>query len=281
VDRPLRLLLVLGALALALAVAGCAGSDSRASQVHLAAGRAHALAVDPGDGTILVGTDHGLFRATAGGRLQRVGPAGRAVTGLAFAADGALLASGHPAPGAAGPEDLGLQRSDDGGRTWRPVSLDGQADLHLLRAVGARLYGLNSTTGTLMAATDAGRRWDVRSTPPGLTDLAVDPRAARNLVGSSDSTLWRSTDGAGTWSPTTGPAGAVAWAGSGRVIVASLDARLHESPDGGRSWTIVGRVPALLVALAERRGTLLGLLANAGVVASRDGGRHWALVARP
>jgi photosystem II stability/assembly factor-like uncharacterized protein len=132
-----------------------------------------------------------------------------------------------------------------------------------------------------MAGSEGGRRWEVRSTPPGLADLAVDPVASSNLVGSSDSVLWRSSDGAATWERTTGPAGAVTWTGSGRIIVASLDARLHESRDGGHSWTIVGRLPALLVALAERRGTLLGLLANAGVVATRDGGAHWELVARP
>jgi hypothetical protein len=235
----------------------------------------------PARRTILVGTDTGLYRATAQGGLQRIGPAVRAVTGLAFAPDGTLLASGHPAPGSFGQQDAGLERSDDGGRTFRPLSLQGEADLHLLRSAGRRLYGLNATTGTLMAGSHSGRRWEVRSTPPGLTDLAVDPAASSNLVGSSDSVLWRSSDGADTWERTTGPAGALIWTRSGRVIVASLDARLHESPDGGHSWTIVGRLPALLVALAERRGTLLGLLANAGVVATRDGGSHWELVARP
>jgi hypothetical protein len=278
--RPLLLPLVLLAAVLAAAAAGCGGSGTTTA-ARLTAGRAQSLAVDPRDGTILVGTDRGLFRATRDGRLVRIGPAGRDVTGLTFAPDGGLLSSGHPAGGGNAPDDLGLERSDDGGRTWRPVSLRGEADLHLLTTAGDRLYGLNATTGTLMASRGTGTSWDVRSTPPGLNDLTVDPRTPSQLIGSSDSALWRSGDGAETWQPTSGPAGAVAWARSGRVVVASVDARLHDSRAGGRSWTIVGRVPAPLVALAERNGTLFGLLGNAGVVSTRDGGRHWILVARP
>jgi photosystem II stability/assembly factor-like uncharacterized protein len=120
----------------------------------------------------------------------------------------------------------------------------------------------------------------VLSTPPGLADLAVDPRSPTALVASSDSALWRSSDGAETWARTNGPPGAITWLASGRVLVASVDARLHESGDGGRSWTIVGRVPAPLVALAERRGALLGLLANGTVVATHDRGGRWQLLAQ-
>ena len=283
--RPLRALIAALAAATAVAVgaAGCgsggndAGDDSTAQRV----GRAQALAVDRHSGTILVGTDRGLFRVTPQGGLRRVGAAGRDVTALAFTRDGALLSSGHPAAGgAAGPADLGLERSDDGGRSWRTIALRGQADLRLLRASGPLLYGVNSTTGTVMATHDAGRHWQVLSTPPGLTDLAVDPRAPTALVASSDSVLWQSSDGAETWARTNGPPGAIAWLASGRVLVASVDARLHESGDGGRSWTIIGRVPAPLVALAERRGALLGLLANGSVVATRDRGGRWELLAR-
>lgn len=263
-----------------LGVVACGRGEDGGVQARPGIGRAQALAVDPA-GAILVGTDRGLFRVTRRGTLRRVGALERDVTGLAFARDGALLSSGHPAPGQPGPGDLGLERSDNGGLSWRSVSLRGQADLHLLCASGRRVYGLNTTTGTIMAGRDGGHVWETRSTPPGINDLAVDPNAPAALVGSSDSALWRSTDGAETWSRTNGPPGAVAWLSSGRVVVASVDARLHESRDRGRSWTIVGRVPAPLVALAERRDTLLGLLANGSVVATADRGGRWRLVAEP
>jgi photosystem II stability/assembly factor-like uncharacterized protein len=280
--RPLRPVLAVLAAALALAAAGCGGTgDGGGDEVREGVGRAQALAVDGRTGTILVGTDRGLFRVPRAGGLGRVGAAGRDVTALAFARDGALLGSGQLAPGGTESADLGLERSDNGGRSWRSVRLRGQGDLHLLRASGQRLYALNSTTGTVMAARDRGHRWDVRSTPPGLSDLAVDPHAPTALVASSDSALWRSGDGAQTWARTNGPPGALAWSASGRVVVASIDARLHESRDGGRSWSVIGRVPAPLVALAERRGTLLGLLANGSVVATNDRGGHWKLLAQP
>ena len=268
--RPLFAALAALVVAAALVGAGCGGdADGTRPLPADRARRAQALAVDPARGTVLVGTDRGLFRTTRAGALEPVGRERRGITGLAFAADGTLLASGQE-----------LERSTDGGRTWQAVRAREPTELRLLRAADHRLYGLDATTGTLVASRDGGRRWIVRSTPPGLSDLAVDPRAPASLAGSSGGAFWRSGDGGATWSRTSGPPGALAWSDSGRVIVASIDARLHESSDGGRSWTIVGRIPSPLVALAEHRGTVLGLLATGSVIATRDDGRRWRLVAQ-
>src|SRR4051812_50081029 len=97
-----------------LGVVACGRGEDGGAQARPGIGRAQALAVDPA-GAILVGTDRGLFRVTRRGTLRRVGALERDVTGLAFARDGALLSSGHPAPGQPGPGDLGLERSDNGG----------------------------------------------------------------------------------------------------------------------------------------------------------------------
>lgn len=54
-------------------------------------------------------------------------------TGFSVAAR-ALYASGHPAPGAALPNPLGLARSVDGGVRWNSVALGGEADFHFIAA---------------------------------------------------------------------------------------------------------------------------------------------------
>lgn len=77
--------------------------------------------------------------------------------GFTVAGPDRLLASGHPAPGQDLPAALGLIESRDGGRTWQPVSLLGQADFHVLRAAGERVYGFDPASGMLLASGDGGR----------------------------------------------------------------------------------------------------------------------------
>lgn len=76
--------------------------------------------------------------------------------GFTVAGPDRLLASGHPTPGQDLPAALGLIESRDGGRTWQPVSLLGQADFHVLRAAGERVYGFDPASGMLLASGDGG-----------------------------------------------------------------------------------------------------------------------------
>jgi hypothetical protein len=96
------------------------------------------LAVDPGDGTLMIGTGVGLFRLVPGGeRPERVigelttpDGAGRLSRNLVvcYAAAGELLAAGHPEGSGSLPENLGLIRSGDAGDTWQVVSQLGESD---------------------------------------------------------------------------------------------------------------------------------------------------------
>jgi hypothetical protein len=43
-----------------------------------------------------------------------------------------LYSSGHPAPGSGLVNPFGLMRSDDGGKTWHKLGLEGETDFHLL-----------------------------------------------------------------------------------------------------------------------------------------------------
>lgn len=93
-----------------------------------------------------------------------------------------FLASGHPrhqrseTAQAGRPPLLGLVESTDRGRSWEPMSLLGEADVHSLAAAHGKVHGYDATGGRLMVSPD-GKEWDTRSRLA-LGDFAVDPPSA-------------------------------------------------------------------------------------------------------
>ena len=178
---------------LAVAVAGCgdqAGPDRPAAAisdpgpVHV-----HGLGVDPADGALFVATHTGLFRAAAGEqRAQRVAGRQQVTMGFAVVGPGRFLGSGHPDLSEKLPPFLGLIESHDAGHTWKPVSLLGKVDFHVLEANGPRIYGYGSDFKTreprFLTSSDAGRRWERLDEPEPLISLAIDPCNARRLLAS-------------------------------------------------------------------------------------------------
>ena len=71
------------------------------------------------------------------------------------------------------PPLLGLIESTTGGRTWKPLSLLGEADFHSLVAAHGKVYGYDSTGGRFLVSDD-GKRWETRS-EIGIGTFAVDP----------------------------------------------------------------------------------------------------------
>ena len=121
----------------------------------------HGLGVDPGDGALFIATHTGLYRVEKGEtKAERVGDKYQDTMGFTIAEPDLFLGSGHPDA-----RDLqtgtlsllGLIRSEDDGRTWTPVSLSGEADFHVLRYLGKRVYGYDATNDRLMVSGNAGK----------------------------------------------------------------------------------------------------------------------------
>jgi hypothetical protein len=270
----------LTAVVLIAALGGCGGDDPAPSEeLH----HVHGLGVDARSGDLFIATHNGLFVAPAGkASVRRVGESRQDIMGFSVAGPRRFVGSGHPAPGARLPPNLGLIESVDGGRTWRTVSLLGQADFHVLRSAGRTVYGVDSGTGRLMASRDGGRSWDTRDTPAGVLDLAIDPRDAGRVVASTERGMFGSLDGGRRWRPLQGDVGGLlAWPAPRSLYLVDARGQVARSTDGGRRFAAVGDAGGQPVAFAGVPGGLYVALADATVKSSGDGGATWAVRAVP
>jgi hypothetical protein len=253
------------------------GGGARAGLEHI-----HGLGVDPRDGTLYVATHNGLYSAQDGQRrVEPVGELGQDIMGFSVVAGGRFIGSGHPAPTQDLPPHLGLIESRDGGRSWASVSLLGEADFHVLRSSGRRVYGFDGTQGRLMVSSSGGRDWQQRRPPAAMFDLAIASRDPDRIVVSTERGLFASTDAGRRWRPLSSTlAGLLAWPEDGLYLVGG-DGTVQRSSDGGETFERVGQVTGAPSALTAAGDALYVALGNGTVVRSDDGGRTWAVRATP
>ena len=278
------------AVAVVLAAAGVwrlgdGGRDTTASDagpVHV-----HGLGVNPADGALFIATHTGLFRVGEGeAKAARVGEGFQDTMGFTVAGPDRFLGSGHPDLRQDLPPLLGLIESTDAGVNWQPVSLLGEADFHVLRFAGERLYGYDATNDRLLSSADRGRTWRNLNRPAPILDLAVDPSDSTHLVASGESqfglALFESTDEGADWTTKASLAGLLAWPASDRLYTVTDTGEVFRSPDAGRSVDLRGRVggqPAAL--LAQGPDDLYVALHDGTIKRSTDGGATWTVRSTP
>ncbi len=266
------------AVVVAISSGGAGGAGQTAAEGG-GGGHVHGLGVNPADGAVFVAAHNGLFRAAPGDAQARlVGPPGKDVMGFSIAGPNRFFGSGHPGEGENLPSSLGLILSTDAGRTFKPVSLLGEADFHVLRASGNRVYGFDSSNGRFMASRDGGRAWTQLPEPPGtLIDLAIDPRDPDRLIASTDSGLSASSDGGRSWRRLGDQIALVAWAQPERIFILDVAGQVAMSSDGGRSFRATGRVPGEPASFLAAGDELYVALADNRIMRSSDGGATWSL----
>jgi photosystem II stability/assembly factor-like uncharacterized protein len=289
-----RQVLGTGATTLALlALAGCGGDDSdggggttRPPREAAEMSHIHGVGVDPADGSVVVATHSGLFRAREGEqRAKRIGDRHQDTMGFTVVGPRRYLGSGHPDLRDLRndvPPLLGLILSTDGGRNWHSVSLLGKADFHVLRAAGERIYGVDSANDRFLVSSDGGQTWKRRKPPAAVIDLAPDPDNPTEVVASTEQGLHASNDGGATWRPLAeGVGGLLARTSDGGLVVVDGEGSVLRSTDGGRSFEDVGDVGGQPAAFSAAGEELYVALHTNEVKASTDGGRSWALRVAP
>jgi hypothetical protein len=280
----MRVVRALSALVAAALLGSCGGvaEDTPLEGQDPGPVHVHGLGIDPADGALFVATHTGLYRAAQGEEeAVRVGDRHQDTMGFAVVGPGHFLGSGHPDARDDLPPLLGLIESRDAGRTWKPVSLLGSADFHVLRAAGERIYGFDATSGRLYASPDAGASWETLDPPEPLLDLVPDPGDPEHLV-AAGSALHRSTDAGRTWTAVGEGRSLLAWPAAAALYRVDADGTVSASADRGDTWERRGTAGGEPSAFAAASATELYVALHGGAVKlSRDGGRSWSIRSRP
>lgn len=288
----------------AVAVLAIAGSAADGLATEAAVSRAreipgphiHGLAVDPLDPKVVWVAAHGGLLRIRNGRWERVG--NHTYDHMSFLVHPrqprVLLTSGHPGPRDRRPNPLGVEVSRDGGLSWQPLALTGEADFHAAAQSWSDprvLYGWNvARRAGLYRSRDGGRTWAYVG-ERGLSwvfSLTVHPRDPNTVFAATQEGLAVSRDGGERWQRLDGPLGRIpvtALAFHPRephrvyAYAASPELGLVLSTDGGSTWSSLGvflgaqdAVGYLALDPANSKVLYLSTL-SADLYRSRDGGK--------
>ena len=244
----------------------------------------HGLGMNPADGQLYAATHFGLFQVPGKGNPERVGGAVQDTMGFTVVGPDHFMASGHPDPKderlrqPGRPPLLGLIESRNGGRSWEPVSLLGEADFHSLVAAHGDVYGYDSTSGRFMVSSD-GKEWETRSQRR-IGDFAVDPDDGDHLVATVQGELSESRDGGRSWEPMEGPRqlAFLSWGASQGLWGVAANGDTYRRVDGRwESREALGAAPQALLVTAEELYVAVSRGNGTAIYASVDDGGSWRL----
>ena len=248
----------------------------------------HGLGINPADGSLFIATHTGLYRVGEDSRkAERVEDRYQDTMGFSIVGPNRFIGSGHPdAREQELPPLLGLIESTDAGKSWQPISLLGEADFHVLRSAGERVYGYDASNDRLLASTDGGREWNELGKPAPIVDLAPNPSDPRLLVatgiGGLDQGTYASRNGGQSWQRLNDAVGLLAWPTPERLYLVDVTGKARISSDGGRKLTQRGEIggqPAALLAVGKNE--LYVALHDGTIKRSTDSGATWTVRSRP
>ena len=255
------------------------GSDadrgSTAAQTNgaaaLAVSHVHGLSPTQAGDGVLIATHQGLI-TYADGRLRRVGQLRSDMMGFAAGSGQRLYASGHPGESEDGPAALGLISSADAGQTWQSVSLTGQVDFHALDAWSDGVVGYDGASSSLLLSEDEGASWSRLPLVDPVADLAVSEDG--RLVATTQAGLQVSDDGGRSFRVVDGAPTLylVDFAEDGSLVGLDIDGRAHVSDDDLSSWEARGVVTQEMTAMTTTPSGDVWVSTTTGLVRSRDDG---------
>ena len=204
------------------------------------------MSVDPGTNRVLLATHDGLFDVSASPAVQ-IGPT-IDLMGFTSVATDEFYASGHPGPGSELPDPVGLIRSTDGGRTWEPLSRQGESDFHALAATNGGIVGFD---GQLRTSSD-GLTWQVAENQIPVFNLAGASRDG-TVLATTEKGLQRSTDHGQSWTAVPGaPLLMLTALSEGKAAGITPEGVIYTSSDAGLTWAEQGTVSGDAAAIASQ-----------------------------
>lgn len=220
---------------------------------------AHGLAVDPIDpSTVYIATHEGLFLLKKESDLYQIGKSKDDLMGFSVHPTQAntFYSSGHPRTGG----NLGVQRSEDGGVTWKKISngVAGPVDFHAMAISSVNPNIMYGWYGGLQKSTDGGKAWTtLRVSLPDVIALATDPKDEKRVYASTERGLFGSSDAGETWTSISFELE------TGAVTVFALDPNnpqnalsfsqvrgLARSEDGGKTWKSIRGIDDVIFHIA-------------------------------
>ena len=189
-------------------------------------------------------------------------------------------------------DSMTYYRSTDGGKTWTspakpfqeptPVFQSLVVDPGDAKILYSAQYSTSDPAETVFKSTDGGVKW--KASAKGMTSTAIEMlaiQASGNLLAlTKDAGVWRSTDGANSWSETKGlPAkgilGVAIDPAKPERAFAVMEKSIFRSEDGGATWSALTKGPKEnMTAVAIAGGSVFVATIN-GVLRSADGGTTW------
>jgi len=206
----------------------------------------HGLAVDvKNSNKLYIATHYGLFVLMNEKDLYRIGKSKDDFMGFSLHPidSNIFFTSGHPSFGG----NLGFQRSEDGGITWKRVSdgVNGPVDFHTMTVSPVNpnlMYGWYQ--GNLQRSRDQGKTWEITNRDLRAIYLAADSQDENTVYAATPQGIAVSKDKGATWGNLSSELK------SGEVSVIAVhpkDAKillafskilggLGKSDDGGKTW---------------------------------------------
>lgn len=247
-----------------------------------------ALAVqDTGDVYAMTGHD-GVFRSPSyGGVWHAVAPDALAAIG----AQNIYSLAVDPRDSArviAATNDGGLLGTSDGGSTWRTLGRGfgsrSSRQVTFDPADGATIYAGSFNGGGLNVSRDGGQTWTPRRVGPAdayTWATAVDRTTGAVFAGMAGDGLWRSVDGAATFTrlADTLITDVRSVVPTGQRLLVGGRAGVHRSTDGGATWTQPLSVFTYnLTVDPQNASRVFAATQTAGVFRSRDGGATFTAI---
>lgn len=268
----------------ALFVAGCGGGESDSKAAWFSAeelGHVHGMGVNPSDGALFLAAHNGVFRlGKDGAKPSRIADRYQDTMAFAIVGPNHFLASGHPDQREDLPPFIGLLESVDAAENWRPVSLMGEVDFHILEATPKRIYGFGSDfesrEARFLSSSNNGKSWKQLPVTDNLISLAIDPEDDDRVLATGEQGVHSSTNGGRTWAHLDSSTGFLVWPEPAKLFRIDMGGLVTMSADRGKTWQARGQVevePAVFESAGPNQ--LLVATFDGRVLGSTDDGSSW------